>query len=164
RPAAPRASWKARARPWFYPAPPRPSRWPRVRSRAGMRENHDRGIHERRRSRDDPRRPTPRRPYRPLGRAGRRPRRSGRPGPHGPVDVLPYRPDDPYLAPAYTVTDEADEDHQQIWELGLGRVRVLSLEGRNAAAERWYFGDRGPTGEEALHAAAPCSTCGYFVP
>jgi hypothetical protein len=86
------------------------------------------------------------------------------PGDLGAVDVLPYRPDDPYLAPGFTVTDEADEDHQQIWELGLGRIRVLSREGREAAADRWYFGDRGPTGEEALHAAAPCSTCGYFVP
>jgi hypothetical protein len=85
------------------------------------------------------------------------------PGDLGPADVLAYREDDPYLAPAYTVTDEVDEDHQQIWELGLGRVRVLSLEGRNAAADRWYRGDRGPTGEEALHATAPCSTCGYFV-
>ncbi|HYJ75252.1 MAG TPA: DUF3027 domain-containing protein [Kineosporiaceae bacterium] len=86
------------------------------------------------------------------------------PGDLGPADVLPYRPDDPYLAPGYTVTDEDDEDHQQLWELGLGRVRVLSLEGRDAAAERWYHGDRGPTGEEALNAPAPCSTCGYYVP
>jgi Protein of unknown function (DUF3027) len=85
------------------------------------------------------------------------------PGDLGPADVLAYRSDDPYLAPGFTVTDEDDEDHQQLWELGLGRIRVLSLEGRNAAADRWYFGDRGPTGAEALHAAAPCSTCGYFV-
>src|SRR4051812_3269018 len=86
------------------------------------------------------------------------------PGDLGPADVLAYRSDDPYLAAGFTVTDEDDEDHQQLWELGLGRIRVLSLEGRNAAADRWYHGDRGPTGEEALHAAAPCSTCGYFVP
>jgi Protein of unknown function (DUF3027) len=86
------------------------------------------------------------------------------PGDLGAVDVLPYRRNDPNLAPGYTVTDEADEDQQQLWELGLGRVRVLSPEGREAAAERWYSGDRGPTAEEAVHAAAPCSTCGYFVP
>jgi hypothetical protein len=86
------------------------------------------------------------------------------PGDLGPADVLGYRADDPFLAPGYTATDEDDEDHQQLWELGLGRVRVLSLEGRNAAADRWYLGDRGPTGEEALHATAQCSTCGYFVP
>jgi Protein of unknown function (DUF3027) len=86
------------------------------------------------------------------------------PGDLGAADVLPYRRDDPNLAPGYTVTDEADEDQQQLWELGLGRMRVLSLEGREAAAERWYSGDRGPTAEEAVHAAAPCSTCGYFVP
>jgi hypothetical protein len=86
------------------------------------------------------------------------------PGDLGPADVLPYRPDDPYLAPGYTVTDEDDEDHAQLWELGLGRVRVLSLEGREVAAMRWYSGDHGPTAEEALHAAAPCSTCGFFLP
>ncbi|HVN13314.1 MAG TPA: DUF3027 domain-containing protein [Kineosporiaceae bacterium] len=86
------------------------------------------------------------------------------PGDLGPADVLPYRTDDPGLVPGFTITDEADEDHQQVWELGLGRVRVLSIEGREAAADRWYLGDRGPTGEEALHATAPCSTCGYFLP
>jgi Protein of unknown function (DUF3027) len=86
------------------------------------------------------------------------------PGDLGPADVLPYRPDDAHLAPGYTVTDEADEDRELLWELGLGRVRVLSLEGRDAAADRWYAGDHGPLAEEALGAAAPCSTCGYFVP
>src|SRR3954471_13771926 len=55
------------------------------------------------------------------------------PGDVGPADVLPYRLDDPYLHPAYPLTDEGDEDHAQLWELGLGRVRVLSLEGRDAA-------------------------------
>jgi hypothetical protein len=85
------------------------------------------------------------------------------PGDLGPADVLPYRADDPYLAPGYIATDEEDEDHAQLWELGLGRVRVLSLEGRNAAATRWYTGGHGPTAEEALHAAAPCSTCGFFL-
>jgi Protein of unknown function (DUF3027) len=86
------------------------------------------------------------------------------PGDLGPADVLPYRSDDAHLAPGYTVTDEADEDREQVWELGLGRARVLSLEGREAAAERWYSGDHGPNADEALNAAAPCSTCGYFVP
>ncbi len=86
------------------------------------------------------------------------------PGDLGAADVLPYRADDPNLVPGFTVTDEADEDHLQVWELGLGRLRVLSIEGREAAADRWYLGDRGPAGEEALHAVAPCSTCGYFLP
>jgi len=86
------------------------------------------------------------------------------PGDLGPADVLPYRADDPFLAPGYSATDEEDEDHAQLWELGLGRVRVLSLEGREAAATRWYTGNHGPTAEEALHAAAPCSTCGFFLP
>jgi hypothetical protein len=86
------------------------------------------------------------------------------PGDLGAADVLPYRGEDPNLAPGYTVTDAADEDQQQLWELGLGRVRVLSLQGREAAVQRWYSGEHGPTAEEAVNAAAPCSTCGYFVP
>src|SRR4051794_428293 len=86
------------------------------------------------------------------------------PGDLGPADVLPYRDDDPFLAQGYTVTDPGDEDELQLWELGLGRLRVLSLEGRSAAAERWYLGDRGPAAEEAVLATAPCSTCGFFLP
>ncbi len=86
------------------------------------------------------------------------------PGDLGAADVLPYRADDPFLAPGVTVTDEDDEDHAALWELGLGRVRVLSFEGREAAATRWYTGDRGPTADEAVHATASCSTCGFFVP
>ena len=31
-----------------------------------------------------------------------------------------------------------------MWELGLGRVRVLSADGRDEAATRWADGDNGP--------------------
>jgi hypothetical protein len=86
------------------------------------------------------------------------------PGDLGATDALPYRADDPYLEPGYALTGEEDEDRLAVWELGLGRPRVLSLEGRDAAASRWYAGDRGPTSEEALHASAACATCGYFLP
>jgi hypothetical protein len=86
------------------------------------------------------------------------------PGDLGVTDALPYRADDPYLDPGYAVTGEDDADVVAVWEFGLGRVRVLSREGRDAAATRWYLGDRGPASDEALGAAAPCSTCGYFVP
>lgn len=48
--------------------------------------------------------------------------------------------------------------------LGLGRERVLSAEGRDAAATRWVSGDHGPDSETARKAPKPCSTCGYFVP
>ncbi|MDQ1287538.1 MAG: hypothetical protein QG622_1103 [Actinomycetota bacterium] len=85
------------------------------------------------------------------------------PGDLGANDALPFRADDPLLEPGYTVTGE-DADELAVWELGLGRARVLSPEGRDAAASRWYFGDRGPTADEAVNAGAACSSCGYFVP
>ena len=66
------------------------------------------------------------------------------PGDLGPRDVLPYRPDDDNLEPGYAATGDEDADRLAIWELGLGRVRVLGPHGREAAAERWYHGDRGP--------------------
>jgi len=86
------------------------------------------------------------------------------PGDLGSGDALPYRADDPYLEPGYAQTGVQDEDDLAVWELGLGRVRVLSTEGRDAAATRWYLGDRGPTADEAVHAAAACGGCGFFLP
>jgi hypothetical protein len=86
------------------------------------------------------------------------------PGDLGPADALPYRADDPLLDPGYAATDDEDADAVALWELGLGRPRVLNAEGRDAAATRWYLGDRGPTADEALHAAAACASCGYFLP
>lgn len=100
-----------------------------------------------------------------------------RPGDLSPGDVLPAEEDDPRLVPAYLSGDPGDgaprdaadqADRQQIKtvseELGLGRVRVLSRQGRNAAAERWYAGDGGPRAEIALRSTAECRSCGYFVP
>jgi hypothetical protein len=90
------------------------------------------------------------------------------PGDLGAADVLPYRDDDPLLDPGNYLTgaddDDDDGDRMAWWELGLGRARVLNRLGRDEAAGRWYRGDRGPTADEAVHAAAACSTCGYFVP
>jgi hypothetical protein len=85
------------------------------------------------------------------------------PGDIGAGDDLPYRADDPNLDPGYTTTDDEDADQVALWELGLGRKRVLSREGREAAAERWYRGGHGPTADVAVHAPASCSTCGYLV-
>lgn len=86
------------------------------------------------------------------------------PGDLGPADVLPHRPDDPYLDEGYEQAEEDGEvDRVALWELGLGRARVLGRQGREAAATRWYTGAHGPTADEAVHAAAACSTCGYFV-
>ena len=71
---------------------------------------------------------------------------------------------DPLLVPGFEATGEEDVDQVAQLELGLGRKRVLSGEGREAAAQRWYDGENGPTRRVAEQAPTPCSTCGYFVP
>lgn len=86
-----------------------------------------------------------------------------RPGDLGPGDVLPFDPDDERLDQGYEATGDVDVDAVAIVELGLGRPRVLSREGRAEAAERWYRGSRGPTAPVAVAAEKPCSTCGFLV-
>jgi hypothetical protein len=86
------------------------------------------------------------------------------PGDLGAADQLPMRVDDPNLEPGYTAVDDEEADRLALWELGLGRARVLSFEGRAELSRRWYRSERGPTGDEAVHAAAACSSCGYFLP
>jgi hypothetical protein len=86
------------------------------------------------------------------------------PGDIGPGDVLPHRPYDANLVAGFEATGDEDVDQVAIWELGLGRPRVLSSEGRESAATRWYDGESGPNAEVALKASAKCTTCGYFVP
>lgn len=85
-----------------------------------------------------------------------------RPGDLGPGDLLPTAPDDVRLAPGFTQVDDS-ADRETHWELGLGRVRVLSREGRDEAATRWYDGVAGPRAPIAASAPAQCSTCGFFV-
>lgn len=86
-----------------------------------------------------------------------------RPGDLGPGDLLPTQADDARLAPGFTDTGgEAGE--QLFWELGLGRSRVLSADGRDQAASRWYSGDSGPETPMARSAPAHCATCAFFVP
>jgi hypothetical protein len=85
-----------------------------------------------------------------------------RPGDLGPGDLLPTAPDDVRLAPGFTQVDDSTDREAQ-WELGLGRVRVLSREGRDEAATRWYDGVAGPRAPIAASAPAQCSTCGFFV-
>jgi hypothetical protein len=85
-----------------------------------------------------------------------------RPGDLGVGDLLPTQADDPRLAPAYLAVD--DDDADPVLELGLGRVRVLSFDGRVEAVERWYAGDNGPEAPIARAAPASCATCGFFVP
>lgn len=86
-----------------------------------------------------------------------------RPGDIGPGDVVPFRADDPRLEPGWTPTDD-ELDSVAIEELALARVRVLSRDGRDAAATRWYTGSQGPTSAGALAAADACLSCGFLVP
>ena len=46
----------------------------------------------------------------------------------------------------------------------LGRKRVLSAEGREDAAQRWYDGDNGPDATVAQKSQEMCTTCGYYLP
>lgn len=86
-----------------------------------------------------------------------------RPGDIGPGDVLPFRADDPRLEPGWTPSGDPELDAVAIDELALARARVLSPEGRDEAAERWYRGSRGPTAPGALAASAACGSCGFLV-
>jgi hypothetical protein len=91
------------------------------------------------------------------------------PGDLSPGDILPTDEDDPRLVPTYLTGDPGDEVVDQdlvrdvVDEIGLGRVRVLSLEGRELAAQRWYDGDHGPEAPIAQAAPASCVSCGFLV-
>lgn len=86
------------------------------------------------------------------------------PGDVGPGDLTPYLETDPHLEAGFEATGEEDVDQVALWELGLGRPRVLSAEGRESAATRWHEGDFGPEAESARKAPQSCSSCGYFLP
>ena len=88
------------------------------------------------------------------------------PGDLGPGDILPTEEDDPRLVPGYLADDEvidADSVREVADEVGLGRARVLSLEGRDLAAQRWYDGSHGPEAPIAQSAPGTCATCGFLV-
>ncbi len=91
------------------------------------------------------------------------------PGDLSPGDLLPVPDDDPRLVPCWSYgddpldTDDRAQVRQVANDLGLGRVRTLSVEGRDAAAERWYDGDGGPTSALAKAAPASCDSCGFLV-
>lgn len=87
-----------------------------------------------------------------------------RPGDLSPGDLVPPpAPDDPRLVPGYLLSDDPAVE-AVAFELGLGRERVLSREGRLWAADRWYGGDRGPDTPMARNAPAHCGTCGFYLP
>ena len=84
------------------------------------------------------------------------------PGDLSAGDLLPPPADDPRLVPAYA-EPEAELADETRWELGLGRPRVLSVEGRADAAERWYEGLAGPDAPAAKQAPGRCDDCGFLV-
>jgi hypothetical protein len=87
------------------------------------------------------------------------------PGDLGVGDLMPTAPDDERLAPGYLQSDDPAVE-EVAWELGLGRPRVMSREGRLEAAQRWYDGDHGPGAPIAVAApkAARCVACGFYLP
>jgi len=87
------------------------------------------------------------------------------PGDVGVGDVVPTSAEDIRLVPGFDALpgDEELVLFEQL-ELGLGRARVLSIVGRDAASKRWYEGDRGPNTPIAQYAPLPCNSCGFFIP
>lgn len=94
-----------------------------------------------------------------------------RPGDLGAGDLLPTEPDDERLVPGYLQSDdpaiEESERNEFIGvatELGLGRPRVMSRDGRADLAQRWHEGEFGPAAEMAQQSAGPCVSCGFYLP
>lgn len=86
------------------------------------------------------------------------------PGDVGRSDRLPLRETDERLEPGWEATGDEEGDRVALDELDLGRARVLSPEGVQRAAQRWYDGDHGPHADGVRKAHATCSTCGFFIP
>jgi hypothetical protein len=93
----------------------------------------------------------------------------------GPGDLLPVEEDDERLVPAHAALDADGSDDAEAAdpgpgvrevgdELGFGRPRVMSREGRLDAAVRWSDGDFGPGADMARAASAHCGTCGFYLP
>ncbi|WP_415108019.1 DUF3027 domain-containing protein [Propioniciclava sp.] len=88
-----------------------------------------------------------------------------------PGVLVPTPDNDPRVEPGFTGGDGArDTDPAQyqatravVAELGLGRERVLSVYGRDEAAERWIDGDGGPRNAMTKQAPGVCQECAYFV-
>ncbi len=86
-----------------------------------------------------------------------------RPGDLGPGDLLPTGEDDERLVPGYLASDDPAVE-EVAREVGLGRERVLSPDGRDQAVRRWLDGPHGPATDMARLAPAPCGTCGFLLP
>jgi len=80
-------------------------------------------------------------------------------------DIIPTSADDQRLVPGYAaLPDDEELDLIDLFEVGLGRARVLSVTGRDLASKRWYEGDRGPNTPIAQSAPKPCASCGFYIP
>jgi hypothetical protein len=86
------------------------------------------------------------------------------PGDLSPGDLLPPPADDPRLVPSYADVEAERLPFDLHRELGLGRPRVLSLDGRADASERWYEGPAGPDSPIAKAAPGRCGDCGFYAP
>ena len=86
-----------------------------------------------------------------------------RAGDVGVGDLLATPADDVRLVPGYLDSDDPAVAEVS-YEFGFGRLRVLSLEGRTDAAQRWHDGPFGPDDAVAQQAPATCGTCGFFTP
>jgi hypothetical protein len=87
------------------------------------------------------------------------------PGDVGVGDIVPSSLDDTRLVPSvHSLIADEDLDAMQVFDLGLGRARVMSIEGRDQASKRWYESDRGPQSPIAQAAPKPCSSCAFFLP
>ena len=102
------------------------------------------------------------------------------PGDLGVGDLLPAHEDDERLVPLVMLAGDnavidwyADgpaeapdpvDARQAPAPVFPGRARVLSLDGRDETAERWYDGEHGPHSPLARAAPATCASCGFFVP
>ena len=87
------------------------------------------------------------------------------PGDVGVGDILPTSKDDPRLVPGYaSLPGDEELDPAQLFEFGLGRARVLSIEGRDAASKRWHEGESGPNTAITQYATKLCGSCGFFLP
>lgn len=85
-----------------------------------------------------------------------------RAGDLGVGDLLPTAADDPRLVPGYLESDDPAVE-AVARELGFGRPRVLSRDGRLDAAQRWRE-ERGPVTDMAMSAPGNCGTCGFYLP
>jgi len=82
-----------------------------------------------------------------------------------PGVIVPSVLEDTRLVPGINaLAQDEDLEATQLFDLGLMRPRVLSIEGRDQASKRWYLGDRGPNTPLAQGAPKPCVSCGFFLP